>query len=275
LSAYRSAPQSPSPAALDPRLARAFDAHRTRLLTVLVVRVGSVVVLLALALLGRHWFYWTLFAVVAFLQVPGAFILVVVDRNVRRLRTRLEGDVTELAWLHTGPEPRSKLHRIELHDARDRSEVLFTAPAIAGQAAEAARALVTRPVVTTSDEERAAVEPRFRLAKKLGQIEKEADALQAARARAQRGTLTELGEAWRARVDRDGGVAIAPELTRLLDELLGHYIAQRMAKQRDYFTDEIHAKLVEAIDVCRGLAIRPSPRASSPEDPPDGPAARG
>ncbi len=79
-----------------------------------------------------------------------------------RVETLTVADDAELAWLHSAPEPRTKLHRVELHTRAGDMTVLFVTAAIAEGAIEAARGLSHRPTVTTDAVERAAAEPHHR-----------------------------------------------------------------------------------------------------------------
>lgn len=148
--------------ALDPRIALAFGAYHTKLRRVIAARVLSIAALLAVALYVRHWGTWVLFGVVGFMQAGGAIALLVVSRMPGRLRAQLDADDAELAWLHSAPEPRTKLHRIELYTRAGEMTVLFVPAAIAEGAIEAARGLSHRPTVTTDAVERAAAEARQR-----------------------------------------------------------------------------------------------------------------
>lgn len=148
--------------ALDPRIALAFDAYHTKLRRVIAARVLSIAALLAVALYVRHWGTWVLFGVVGFMQAGGAIALLVVSRMPGRLRAQLDADDAELAWLHAAPEPRTKLHRVELHTRTGDMTVLFVTAAIAEGAIQAARGLSHRPTVTTDAVERAGAEPHHR-----------------------------------------------------------------------------------------------------------------
>ena len=190
--------------ALDPRLTLAFGVHRTRLWRVVAARVLSIAVLLAIALYVRHWGTWVLFGVVGFMQAGGAIALTLVSRMPARLRAQLEAGDAELVWLHCAPEPRTKLHRVELYTRTGDMTVLFVPAAVAKGASDAARALPRAVTVTTDAAERAAAEPRHRLAGKLAKLEEEALATKAPKLAGQAPIATAAVAAWRAHLLGDG-----------------------------------------------------------------------
>jgi hypothetical protein len=261
------------------QLAIAFDAHRARMARVTIMCVVAVAALFALAMWVRHWGTWTLFGVIAFLQAPGALVLLYVDKSIRRMRARLTADIRELAWLHTAPEPRTKLHRIELHDRHGDLAILFVLPAITPPVIEAVRPFAR---VTTTDADRAAEEPLQRLLGKIAKLEAEAEAATGPRLRELRGAVTELVSAWSARVERDPSPAIASKLEAHIDRLLVLYDASKSGEPHrqemkaiadekgfgealtkavapEHFAGEIAALLVEATALSRGESAPAEP----------------
>jgi hypothetical protein len=192
---------------MDPRLSLAFGAYRSQAVRTAVIRVLVVAALLVLALYVRHWGMWTFFGIAAFMQGGGAITLLLVSRMSRRVRAELEADPRQLAWLHSMPEPRTKLHRVELHTRAGEMTVLFVPPAIAKGAIDAAREQPQAPTVTTDAAEHAAVEPRHRLAGKLTKLERSARAARAPKLSAQASAAGEAAAAWR---DRLLGSALHP-----------------------------------------------------------------
>jgi hypothetical protein len=247
--------------ALDPRLALAFGAYRTRLWRVIAARVVSVAALLAIALYVRHWGTWVLFGVVGFLQAGGAIALLFVSRMPGRLRAQLDADDAELAWLHSAPEPRTKLHRVELYTRAGDMTVLFVPAAVAAGAIDAARALSHGPTVTTDAVEHAAAEPRQRLAGKLVKLEREARATQAPKLAEQAIVASAAINAWRDhlaragahpyRAERDAARAIVgttgsgaldgplPEVEARVDKLLILYASAKLGEDHRVKVDAI------------------------------------
>lgn len=227
--------------ALDPRLTLAFGAYRTRLWRVVAARVLSVAALLAVALYVRHWGTWVLFGVLGFMQAGGAIALLVVSRMPGRLRAQLEADEAELAWLHSAPEPRTKLHRVELYTRAGDMTVLFVPAAVAGGAIEAARALAHGPTVTTDTAEHAAAEPRHRLAGKLVKLDKEARATQAPKLAQQAAVASAAITAWRERLATGSGPLEGPlpEVEARVDRLLHLYASAKLGERHRLKMDAI------------------------------------
>jgi hypothetical protein len=239
---------------LDPRLALAFNAHRTRLWRVVLARALTIAGLLALALYTHHWGAWTAFGVIGFMQAAGLIALVLVSRMPDRLRARLEVDERELAWLHAAPEPRTKLHRVELHDREGDLTALFVPAAIARGATEAARELAHAPTVTTDDAARAAVEPRQRLLGKLVQLERAASTTAAPKLAQHAATATAAVAAWRRRLfpplahpyrAEPEAAGTAADVEARLDKLLHLYASAKLG--------EGHRVKVEAIERAKNL----------------------
>ncbi len=263
---YRTSPRrDASPLPLPPAVSRAFDDQAARSLRVGALRVVILLPFLGVALWLRHWAAWVVFGVVAFLQLlPAILLFGWVRPRSRRAQRTLEKDASRVVWLHTEPEARSKLHRIELHDRAGEVETVFTDEATARSAADAMRA---HAIVTTTAEERAAAEPRLRLAGKLVKLDEESASAEPPRLREQRGNVEAFLAAWDARIERDGGAAIAPEIERRVDQLLHYYHATRIGEPgrrrrsesigederevldaifaRELFTDDIAKLLVE------------------------------
>jgi hypothetical protein len=260
--------------AFDPRLSVAFDTYATRLRNVIVMRVAIVLVVLGVALYVRHWGAWVLFgAALLFVGVPGG-VLTYVRGALLRSRASLEGDPSRIAWLHTAKEPRTNLHRIELHDRVGEVAYLFVPEPIAVAAADAARELSHRPLVTTSDEERQSHEAAQRLAGKLGKLEEAARAAEAPRLREQRERVDALVVACRSALDRP---PLPAGLEAGIDRLLHLYSASRLGEDHrkkmttiaeekrlpstvfapEHFTDEIAALVAEL----QAKVDAPQPRA--------------
>lgn len=189
---------------LDPRLALAFNVYQTRLWRTVAARVIGVAVLLLLALYVRHWGTWVLFGVMGLMQAGGAVALTLVSRIPGRIRAQLEPHAAELMWVHTAPEPRTKLSRVELYTRTGDMTVLFVPAAVAHGATDAARASPHAVTVTTSAAEHAAAEPRHRLAGKLAKLEKEALATKAPKLAEQAAVASAAVTAWRAHLARAG-----------------------------------------------------------------------
>ena len=185
---------------MDPRLSLAFGAYRSQAVRTAILRLLIIAALLALALYVRHWGMWTFFGLAAFAQGGGAIALLVVSRTSRHVRAQLEADPRQLAWLHSMPEPRTKLHRIELHTRAGEMTVIFVPPAIAKGAIHSAREQPQSPTVTTTAEEHAAAEPRHRLAGKLTKLERSARAARAPKLAAHAEAAAEAAATWRERL---------------------------------------------------------------------------
>ncbi len=130
-------------------LAAAFASQRARLARVLLVRlvVEGAVVFGALHL--RHWAMWTVFGIVTFFQVATLIGLVIALRMSERFRAKVANNPSLVVRIHTAPEPRTKLQRLELHDAAGDTAYLFVTPAMADEVLVAMAALPSAPTVTT------------------------------------------------------------------------------------------------------------------------------
>lgn len=274
---------------VDPRLSLAFGVYRSQVWRAVGTRFVMIAALLGVALFVRHWGTWTLFGVVGFMQAGGSIALLVVSRTSRRIRAELEADPRQLVWLHTAPEPRTKLHRVELYTRAGDMTVLFVPAAIAKGALDAAREQPQSPTTTTDAAEHAAAEPRHRLAGKLVKLEKAATSTGAPKLAALGELATAASSEWRARLVGPGahpfrseppvGVGSGPLDARLVeaearvDKLLHLYLSSELGEShrakmsaierekalpegmvaRELFTDEISVLLAEL----RALAEQP------------------
>lgn len=238
---------------MDPRLSLAFRAYRLQVLRAVGMRALLIASLLGGALYVRHWGMWTFFAITAFLQSVAAIAVLLASRSSSHVRAELEADPRQLVWLHSMPEPRTKLHRVELHTRAGETTLLFVPPPIARAAIEAGREQPQGPTVTTDAAEHAAVEPRHRLAGKLTRLERAARAARAPKLAAAAEATAEAAALWRERLvgaalhpyraERDAARAEGPvaigdgpldarlvDVEARVDELLHLYSASAMGE---------------------------------------------
>ncbi|MBS2017072.1 MAG: hypothetical protein JST00_29570 [Deltaproteobacteria bacterium] len=185
---------------MDPRLSLAFRAYRMQVLRAVGMRALVIAALLGGALYVRHWGMWTFFGITAFLQSVAAIAVLLASRSSRHVYAELEADPRQLVWLHSMAEPRTKLHRVELHTRAGDTTLLFVPPPIAKGAIEAAREQPQTPTVTTDAAAHAAVEPRHRLAGKLTKLERSARAARAPKLTAAAEDTAAAAAAWRERL---------------------------------------------------------------------------
>jgi hypothetical protein len=224
-------------------LALAFDADRARAIRVTLMRIVVLIGVTVAAFVVRHWATWTLFGVMTFLQLPGVLVLSWVARRNAAARARLEAEPTRLVWLHTMPEPRTKLHRIELHERNGEQTVLFVLPEIAKRCAEATRELAHRPAISTSEEERKAEEPRQRLEGKLVRLGEAARSAKAPRLREQSASVEAFLASWKAS-GREHATTIEPKIDRLL---LLYDASERGEGHREKMTAMVEEKKLDAV----------------------------
>lgn len=236
---------------MDPRFVVAFDFHRGRLARAVLFRVATFVGVLTIALYVRHWGTWTLFGVLGTMSAFNLVMLTVVGRSFSKARARYEAEPTALAWVHSAPEPRTKLHRVELHDRFGEVAYLFVPSGHAAGLLEAAQAQSPTPILTRSDEERATAEPLCRFAAKLARAETSARAAVPPKLRAETERVVQAVIAWQTRfteVDADA----RKQAETCLDELLHLYASAELGKGTETFTSDIGAKTTEL----RALADR-------------------